>query len=121
MLLNNLYQIVDQKIDVGNIQATITFNAGHPIFQGHFPGQPIVPGVCMVEIVREMIQDVAKTSIRIVAADNIKFLNVIDPSEKKAILVDIHYRTGDDDFEIAATLQHESIIYFKFKGMFQKV
>ncbi len=27
----------------------ICFDAGHPAFPGHFPGQPLVPGVLMLE------------------------------------------------------------------------
>jgi 3-hydroxyacyl-[acyl-carrier-protein] dehydratase len=121
MLLNNLYHILDQKTDLSSIRATVVFNADHAVFKGHFPGRPVVPGVCMIQAIREMMEDILETSLRIVAADNIKFLNMIDPSEKKSVTVDIYYKTDQNNFEITATLQHQATIFFKFQGIFRKM
>jgi 3-hydroxymyristoyl/3-hydroxydecanoyl-(acyl carrier protein) dehydratase len=37
-------------------QTTISFPAEHPVFAGHFPGRPIVPGVLLLDHVRRSVQ-----------------------------------------------------------------
>ncbi|MBK7691597.1 MAG: hypothetical protein IPJ31_10925 [Bacteroidetes bacterium] len=34
------------------IIADITINANHAILKGHFPGHPVVPSVCMMEMIK---------------------------------------------------------------------
>jgi 3-hydroxymyristoyl/3-hydroxydecanoyl-(acyl carrier protein) dehydratase len=37
-------------------QTTLVFPATHPVFAGHFPGQPIVPGVLLLDHARLVIE-----------------------------------------------------------------
>ena len=64
-----------------------------PVYQGHFPGYPITPGVCLVQIALELIEEMADQvghdggkdragrSVRLVAAKNIKFVAPVFPSD----------------------------------------
>ena len=36
-------------VDATHYAGTFSFDPGHPIFQGHFPGFPVVPGVLLIE------------------------------------------------------------------------
>lgn len=33
----------------------VRLDAAHPIYAGHFPGNPVLPGVCTLQIVRECL------------------------------------------------------------------
>ena len=45
MLLENFYKIIHRKErEDGKREIEIELNPGHALYQGHFPGQPVVPG-----------------------------------------------------------------------------
>ncbi|MBQ0740088.1 3-hydroxyacyl-ACP dehydratase, partial [Aquimarina celericrescens] len=58
MLLKDFYK-TNTLITVGNISTvTITINKNHKIFKGHFPGNPVTPGVCMIQIIKELAEGI---------------------------------------------------------------
>ena len=83
MLRGILYETV--QVDAAG--ATIRLLPESPVYQGHFPGYPITPGVCLVEIALELMEEMADQvghdggKVRLVAAKNIKFTNPVLPTE----------------------------------------
>lgn len=118
MLLGNLFNIINQEISEGNIFATIDINPSHNIFSGHFPGQPVVPGVCMMQIVKELLQSVVNKKIQLLSADYLKFLMIIDPLVNPRISAEISYENDSAEIRFNARLFDEGITYFKSKGIF---
>ena len=93
MLLNNLYTIQSLSESDKQIQATIKLMADHAIFNGHFPGQPVLPGVCMMEMIAEIIGVYLQQSFRISGGPLIKFLRMIDPRMNPLIDLEIKYQS----------------------------
>ncbi|RAW00153.1 hotdog family protein [Pseudochryseolinea flava] len=120
MLRNKFYDAVPVMKD-GEITATVTFQKDHPVFAGHFPGNPVVPGVCMIQIVRELLEDSLNMQLQLRTGDNIKFLNVINPIDTPAVVASIHTVVTDDGVEVQATFSQATVSYFKFKGSFVKL
>ena len=82
MLRGILYETV--SIDTGG--AVVRLLPDSPIYQGHFPGWPITPGVCLVQIALELMEEMAGQAghdgkVRLVGAKNIKFTSPIIPTE----------------------------------------
>ncbi|MBO6083421.1 MAG: hypothetical protein J6P46_10460 [Bacteroidales bacterium] len=71
-----LQGILYETIAVDPAGATIRLLPESPVYQGHFPGYPITPGVCLVEIALELMG-----SVRLVAAKNIKFTSPVVPTQ----------------------------------------
>lgn len=81
-----LQGILYETIAVDAAGATVRLLPESPVYQGHFPGYPITPGVCLVEIALELIAEMADQvghdgRTRLVAAKNIKFTSPIIPTE----------------------------------------
>ena len=57
IFLNSLYTIkrMLREGDSNKLSAMIRLNPSHEIFKGHFPGNPILPGVCVVQILKEIL------------------------------------------------------------------
>lgn len=120
MLAGNFYTIITQdKPDDTVVQTTISLNAAHPIFEGHFPGQPVVPGVCMMQIIQELLSGAVGRKLLVQKAANIKFLNMIDPVQQPQVHVTITYIPQEDGYKTNASIQYEAITFLKFQGFFK--
>ena len=75
MLKDNFYHITAENAG----EYTIAFDAQHAIFQAHFPGKPIVPGACLVQIAQEMASLWLQKTIIFTQIDNLKFLKLVTP------------------------------------------
>ena len=78
-LLNNLYTIVAKDISDDKISYNIKLDVNHFIYQAHFPDEPITPGVCIIQIAKELLEDYLAKRLKIYLVKNVKFLSIISP------------------------------------------
>jgi len=118
-LSGDFFHITKLDNDNGESVSLLEINASHKIFEGHFPGQPVVPGVCMMQMVKEIIEKVVGRKTRIANADNLKFLTIIDPTKNKNIRADLKYTVTDDGkINVSASFTSGTVTYFKMSGIF---
>ena len=119
ILAGDFYTIVSSFMEADKIQAVLKINPEHEIFKGHFPGQPVVPGVCMMQIVKELLETVTGRPLRLHTGLDIKFLSVIDPRKNNTIHTETNYSVlATGDVNVTARLFYNEITFFKFKGVF---
>ncbi len=119
MLHGDFFNINNLEKTGFDITADLVINAGHKIFEGHFPGQPVVPGVCMMQMVKEIIEKVIGEKTNLIRAGEMKFLAIINPKENNMIRATLKYNIEENgNMAVSATLFKESLIHFKFKGLF---
>jgi 3-hydroxyacyl-[acyl-carrier-protein] dehydratase len=119
MLLNDFFTISNLESHGHDVKASLIINADHRIFEGHFPGQPVVPGVCMMQMVKEILEQVLEKSTDLVSAAEMKFLAVINPVENNIIQAILNYTMIEDGgISVSATLKKDQLIHYKFKGQF---
>ena len=61
-----------------------------PWFSGHFPGEPILPGVAQLEMALDAIKRLNQRSLRISGVKRVRFKQVIRPDDKLGITVAPH-------------------------------
>ena len=119
---NDLFSI--QKIVHGDgvIAASLAVNPDSEILKGHFPGHPVVPGACMLQIVKEVLESVLNQPVRLKKAEQLKFMSMIDPETTTTVQLDMSYKPAEDDLLITiAKLSNAEIVYFKLQGSFAKM
>lgn len=116
---NDLFSIEEITHENGVIKAILEINSGSDIFKGHFPGHPVVPGACMLQITKEVLGSVLQNPLRLKKADQLKFMTMIDPANTPRVELDIIYKYQDDGSIIAnAKLSNVETVYFKLHGSF---
>ncbi len=93
-LRNNLYIVTDRTVDGLSARYTLQLQPSCFIYQAHFPGEPITPGVCIVQIGKELVDDLLQTKgmsghTEIVKVKNVKFLSVLSPETTTSVVYDI--------------------------------
>lgn len=118
MLKDHFYHIISTTHTVHNILAVLKVNDEHEIFKGHFPGQPVVPGACMLQIVKEVLATVLGNGARLKKADNLKFIAPVDPRVTDDLQLNITYKMLDSGLQVNAVMSANEVICFKMQGVF---
>jgi len=81
-LRNSLYEIASRQDTAdGGVAYELTLHADHVIYRAHFPSLPVTPGVCLVQMACELLEDDLARPLQIVRVKNVKFLSVVSPVE----------------------------------------
>lgn len=116
ILLNDFFTISDISTSETETEATIVINGAHKIFNGHFPNQPVVPGVCMMQMIKEITEQVTGKTTNLSSAADMKFLAVIDPQRNNIIRASIRHTAGEQGvMNIQASLFKDELVHFKCK------
>jgi 3-hydroxyacyl-[acyl-carrier-protein] dehydratase len=98
----------------GTYSASIRLEPDHAIFAGHFPGLPVVPGVCMMAIIKEILQEIVHRPLRLVQAGNLKFLSLINPLQNESVNVELKFTEGTDEtLVLDGSIFTDNLIFFK--------
>ncbi|MBK7572679.1 MAG: hypothetical protein IPI10_14035 [Bacteroidetes bacterium] len=122
MLLDEFYKITDNRIENEKHIYSIQLNSKHAIYHGHFPNIPVVPGVCMIELVKEVAEKEKMGKTMLQKASNIKFLSIIDPNAHSCIFLELQFQQSTtNEFSVSAKLYKAEIIFFKMNASFTVV
>lgn len=80
-LRDNLYSISDVQQAPESVTYSILLNKDCIIYQAHFPGMPITPGVCIVQIAEELLSDYLQKPLQLTSIRNAKFLSILKPTD----------------------------------------
>lgn len=84
-------------MDSQPIQYEILLNSSHMIFKAHFPDEPITPGVCIIQIAKELLEDTVKLPLMISGVKNVKFLNIVSPMVTPTVIYEFEKVVGNVD------------------------
>jgi len=121
MLLEDFYTI--QEIDPSdkeNIKVSIELNKDHEIYKGHFPDNPVVPGVCLTQLIQELVENIEAREVKLVYADNIKFMAVVNPEINNILQIDLKIKHDEQNIiKVNSVTYSKDKVFYKFKGNFK--
>ena len=81
-LLNDFYSIVDETSCGGTYNCKVKMNPQHGLYKVHFPGNPVTPGVCLVQMATEILERKYDKKFQLSEAVNIKFRKTVVPEDE---------------------------------------
>ncbi|MDF2849536.1 hypothetical protein [Sphingobacterium multivorum] len=113
MVLADFYTIRSSQVrEDGKHLIEISIHPEHPIFDGHFPGRPVTPGVCMLQIIKNITEDLLQTKLRMRSAKNIRFYAIIDPSVHPVLTLELAVQETES-IQIKANCSFEETVALK--------
>ena len=119
MLIEGLYTVEDFQKDDQGVSAKIQLNNEHDIFKGHFPGNPVMPGVCMLQIIKELTERATEKQLFLSVSSNIKFMAIINPEVNPILQLSISITEEDGVIKIKNTSSFEDIVALKLSATFK--
>lgn len=92
--IQNAFVGLDPDIDSQPGVAHFVFDEKLDFFSGHFPDEPILPGVFQIEMVRVTLEKMLNETLRIHSVKSAKFMKKVTPSEKLSVAVNRFDKDG---------------------------
>ncbi len=114
---NEFFRIVDiQKTDDNNAVFKIGLIPECKVYEGHFPGNPICPGVFNIETIKECTEILSGRTLRIKDVKQCRFTSLLTPANRDIISVKISTSESENGLVVQATISDSSNSYVEFKG-----
>lgn len=116
MLIKEFYKIISLSSDDSGINATIKLNPNHEVYKGHFPEQPLVPGVIQLQIIKELLERDDKSKLFMNNIIQVKYLTPVVPANHPVLIVHLFVRKIDEkSVRIDASISTKNIVFTKAK------
>ena len=117
MLQNKFYRILSIDKQSDN-QATyhVAILPDCNVYEGHFPGDPVCPGVCNIETIKECASDLVGRPLRISTIKQCRLTAVATPTVCPEVEVMVKVSVNDDAYAVLATIADDKQTYMEFKG-----
>ena len=123
ILKNSLYTIADKKMEGSGIFYQILLDKNHFIYKAHFPNEPITPGVCIIQIAKELLEDYLHEEYEISYIKNIKFLSVLSPLSTPSVAYvfdKITILPETNECKTQVQVQQDNVLFAKLSIIFKK-
>ncbi|RLD81389.1 MAG: 3-hydroxyacyl-ACP dehydratase [Bacteroidetes bacterium] len=123
MILENFYTIENKIVDEDKVNYTfeIMINNKHDIFKGHFPGNPVMPGVCMMQIIKEITQSIVGQKLFMEKCSNVKFLALINPDTNPNLTLELKITQLEGIIKVRNTTKFDDTVALRLSAQYKRV
>ena len=107
-LRNYLYKVIYVKDTPEGVTYSISLRGECPIYAAHFPAMPITPGVCILQMVEELLADYTHKNLRTAVVKNAKFLSMLKPTDDVFIVKLFSIKQEGEKIKVQSTVMDSS-------------
>jgi len=110
-LTGNIFSLIESLDEANQYSFTIRLNADSDIYRGHFPGNPITPGVVMIAISRELMEEKLGITLMLKAVQSIKYTSVLSPIKNNVVEYNICCQSDGDSIKAKVSVNSGNEIF----------
>jgi 3-hydroxymyristoyl/3-hydroxydecanoyl-(acyl carrier protein) dehydratase len=92
--------LIDSRREEGEIRARIRVPADSPWFDGHFPGEPVLPGIAQLGMVHDLLCRAFDQQLPVARVSRVRFRQMIRPEQQLTLAVQRDGADGSHRFRI---------------------
>ena len=121
-LTDNFFIIKHYGDTESGFHVELLTNPQHYIYKAHFPGNPITPGVCIIQAAGELLESKLNCKLYLKNVKSVKFLKVIVPEEGKIIRYSFSNIIEDDNsIKTQVVVYYNADVCTKISMIFSKI
>jgi 3-hydroxyacyl-[acyl-carrier-protein] dehydratase len=123
MLLKDFYKVISlEKTAENKYLVVVLINEEHEVFKGHFPGNPIMPGVCMMQIIKELTEQISASPLFMESLSNAKFMALINPFNTPELRLELDVSMTETDLVKVKNITYfDDTVALKLSSVYRKV
>jgi 3-hydroxyacyl-[acyl-carrier-protein] dehydratase len=123
MLLKDFYTITSlENTADSKYRVLILINEKHEVFKGHFPGNPIMPGVCMMQIIKELTEQITESRLFMQSLSNVKFMALINPFQTPELRLELDVTITEDNLVKVKNVSYfDETVALKLSSVYRKI
>lgn len=117
MMLSKFYKVNNVSYKDTGWCVSLELMTEHSLYKGHFPGYPIVPGVCIMQIIKECTADILGKELQYDYISSCKFLSAINPVLNNCLELTLRIKELEDgNIQLHAEGEYEGTAFVKLKA-----
>ncbi|MFS4445575.1 3-hydroxyacyl-ACP dehydratase [Maribacter sp. 2307UL18-2] len=120
MLIEGLYTVQTIEKNEQGVKAKVKIHKEHEVFKGHFPDSPVMPGVCMIQMIKELTEQNLNQKLFLNKASNVKFMAIINPEVNALIDLALTISEEDGIIKVKNVTSYDDTVALKLNATFKK-
>lgn len=116
MLIKDYYTIEGSSIQENAHIFHINLNPDCTVYQGHFPGEPVSPGVCNIQMIKELAEQVAGRKLFMSNLSLCRLTTLVTPQAHPAMDATLFLDEKEGIYKLRATLGKDGETYLEMKA-----
>ena len=118
LLENKYYQLMRVEDSASPLTKTyhLALNPDCDVYRGHFPGNPVCPGVCNIETIKECAMMLTGKKLLISTIKQCRLTAIATPAVCPKISVEVMATEKEQGYTVIATIADAQQTYMEYKG-----
>jgi len=117
--MNGFYHIESQTIEGDETIFYFTLLPDFCAYKGHFPGNPVAPGVCSIQMIKACAERMTGKQLFLGYIAQCRFSAILTPETMPQLRLHMNLSETDDLIHVKAIVCNNSKAYIEFKGEFK--
>lgn len=119
MLIENFSELLQEEKTTETVVTKLKINSEHPLFEGHFPDNPITPGVLLMQLFKEQAERFTGQKLQLASASRVKFLSVIEPRVNAEVRLESQLTAKEETVELTGKALQGETLSLRLKLIFK--
>ena len=116
MLLNKYFTIASHQHQANSHLFELDLLPDCEVYQGHFPGNPVSPGVCSLQMIKECAESILGKPLFLSHINQCRYTALITPSECPQIQLQLSLSENEGVYQLIASLGRNGNSYLELKA-----